>query len=384
VDILCLSTTDWDEIWGSRQQIMQRLADIGHRILFVERQVSPEQILRNPAILRRKKFSLTQIKNLEQIQENIWLFNPPLVPPGRYYSHTLNEFGQRKIAQSLTQPISILGFKDYILWIYPPQSSPIIPAIKPKMVVYHCIDRFNAGQRGRKRVIIQQQENQLLKSADCIFVNSKGLIGEFQKTTKIPISLVPSGVDVSHFQRTDAVHPELESIPHPRLGLSGTLDARVDSKLIEIIALSRPNWHLIVLGDQRRGFQNSSKLKSIQNIHFLGKKPFQELPLWLNGCDVFLIPYVLNERTFYISPLKFYEYLAIGKPIVTVPLPEISDFSSICRQAASPESFIQEIEAALTTNTCHDTNVRRQTAQLHSWESRITTILSVINQRLDK
>jgi glycosyltransferase involved in cell wall biosynthesis len=384
MDILCLSTTDWDEIWGSRQQIMLKLAENGHRILFVERQVSLEQFLRDPEFLRRKRQVLIHAQNMRQVKENIWLFKPPFVSPGRYYSHALNKMGQRKIAQALSRPILSLGFKDFLLWIYPPQSSPIITLLKPKIVVYHCIDHFAAGQRGKKRAIIQQQEYELIQYADCIFVNSKGLIEKFQGKTNKTLNLIPSAVDVFHFQKTEAVHPDMDPIPHPRLGFSGTLDARVDGLLIEKIALSRPEWHIIILGNQRPGFLNSSKLHSITNIHFLGKKSFEELPLWFNGFDVFLIPYVQNERSFYISPLKFYEYLAVGKPIVSVPLPEISNFHSLYLPATSPESFIDQVEVALSTDTREKKNCRRQTALLHSWDERVKIMTAVINNRLSQ
>jgi hypothetical protein len=132
MDILCLSTTDWDEIWGSRQQIMLKLAENGHRILFVERQVSPEQLLRAPGIFKRKRYPIRHPQKFRQVKENIWLFTPPMVFPGRYYSHVLNRMGQRKIAQALCRPISNLGYEDYILWIYPPQSSPIINLLNLK------------------------------------------------------------------------------------------------------------------------------------------------------------------------------------------------------------------------------------------------------------
>ncbi len=382
MDVLCLSTTDWDEIWGSRQHIMSRLAEQGHRILFIERQVSIEQILRSPKILKSKTESWNLANQIREIQDNIWLFNPPLIPPGRYYSHTLNTAGQRKIAQAITPILSSLGFAHFLLWIYPPQSVPLINTLKPKMVVYHCIDRFTAGQKGRKRLTIQQQEDCLLRSSDCIFVNSKSLFNEFLQRVPRQISLIPSGVDVVHFQKTDAVHPDLEEIPYPRLGLSGTLDTRVDSSLIEKIALSRRDWHIILLGEERPGFRNSVKLHSYPNIHFMGKKPYKDLPLWLNGLDIFLLPYVQDERTFFISPLKFYEYLAVGKPIVTVPLPEIIDFQTHCYLANSPASFINAIESALATDTSARRVQRRQVALSHSWESRIETMMSVIDNQL--
>lgn len=382
MDIICLSTTDWDEIWGSRQQIMSRLAADGHRILFVERQVSPEQLLRAPERYWKRKRSSIFTGQIKKIQENIWLFSPPLTPPGRYYSHLLNRIGQRHLAHDLAQPIDTLGFQHYILWLYPPQSAPIIPYLKPDLVVYHCIDYFPAGILGRKRTVLQQQEDQLLDNANCIFVNSRGLIEKFKKRTNKTLILIPSAVDVDHFQQTDEIHPDLSLIPHPRLGFSGTLDARFDSILVESIARSRPDWQIILLGDQRPGFNNSVILHSLSNIHFMGKKPYQELPLWLNGFDVLIIPYVQSERTLFISPLKFYEYLATGKPIITVPLPEIMDYQPHIYLAGSPMDFIHAIESAIASISLSDMEKRRQIAKINSWRNRVDTMLSAIQDQL--
>jgi glycosyltransferase involved in cell wall biosynthesis len=310
------------------------------------------------------------------------LLSPPLAPPGRFYSHFLNRIGQRNLARNLAQPINSLGFQHYILWLYPPQSAPIIPYLKPNLVVYHCIDYFPAGQGGRKRTVIQQQEDQVLNNADCIFVNSRGLIEELKKRTHKTLTLIPSAVDVDHFQKTDEIHPDLSTIPHPRLGFSGTLDARFDSTLVESIARSRPDWQIILLGDQRPGFINSVSLHSLSNIHFMGKKPYQELPLWMNGFDVLIIPYVQSERTFYISPLKFYEYLATGKPIITVPLPEIMDYQPHISLASSPVEFINAIDSAIASLSLSDMEKRRQIAKMNSWRNRIDAMLSIIQDRL--
>jgi glycosyltransferase involved in cell wall biosynthesis len=382
MDIICLSTTDWDEIWGSRQQIMSRLASDGHRILFVERQVSPEQILRAPDRYWKRKRSSIFTGQIRQIHENIWLSSPPLTPPGRYYFHFLNKVGQRNLAHDLAQPIAKLGFQHYILWLYPPQSAPLIPYLKPDLVVYHCIDYFPAGILGRKRTVLQQQEDQLLDNADCIFVNSRGLIEELKKRTHKNLILIPSAVDVDHFQQTDGIHVDLSTIPHPRVGFSGTLDARFDSTLVESIARSRPDWQIILLGDQRPGFKNSVILHSLSNIHFMGKKPYQELPFWFNGFDVLMIPYVQSERTFYISPLKFYEYLATGKPIITVPLPEIMDYQPHISLARSPVEFIHAIDSAIASSSPSDMEKRRQIAKMNTWRNRIDAMLSAIQDRL--
>src|SRR5512135_1202988 len=108
-DILCISTTDWDEIWGSRQQIMKRLAAAGHRVLFVERQVGPEHLQRDP-LLRARKLSAWRGPPLREHAPNLWLWQPPLLPPGRYHSLTLNRLGQSLLAARLHPVLDRLGF----------------------------------------------------------------------------------------------------------------------------------------------------------------------------------------------------------------------------------------------------------------------------------
>ena len=149
-DILCISTTDWDEIWGSRQQIMTRLAAKGNRVLFVERQVGPEHLWFDPG-LRRRKLAAWHGPAFRKQAENLWLWQPPLMPPGRYYSLAVNALGQKRLAVHLRPVLESLDFSRPVLWMYPPHSAPLIGRFGERLAVYHCIDRFAAGQRGLKR-----------------------------------------------------------------------------------------------------------------------------------------------------------------------------------------------------------------------------------------
>ena len=382
-DILCISTTDWDEIWGSRQQIMTRLASAGHRILFVQRQVGPEHLLRDPNLLRRKLNDWFHPR-LEQKQRGIWLWQPPLLPPGRYYSPFLNRLGQRWLSFRLRPVLRSIGFSSPILWLYPPHSSPLIGQFNERLAIYHCIERFAGGQQGRKRQVMLAEEEDLLRKADLVFTHSEGLRMLYQPFTRRPITLIPSAADVAHFQSTAEVHPQIAGIPSPRLGLVGSLDGRIDVNLLRCLAGERPAWQLVLIGQIRPGRVNLGPLLSLPNVHYLGRQPFSSLPAFLNGMDAFLIPYVHNDLTQFISPIKLYEYLAVGKPVISVDLPEVRPLQPWVNIADTPQEFVQAVEKALQEDSAERQSARRKIAWEHTWDKRLSAMWQVITEVLER
>jgi len=380
VDILCISTTDWDEIWGSRQQIMNQLAAKGNRILFIERQVSIEHLLRDP-LLRKRKMAAWKHSSLRQLSNNIWLLNPRLMVPGRYYSLQLNRIGQTRLAGFIRPVLRSLDMSRPLLWLYPPHSAPLLGSFHETLSLYHCIDRFTGLQTGLKKKVMESQEHQLLQNVDLVFTHSEGLQKRYAAYTKQPITLVPSAADVAHFQSTSRVHPDIAILPTPRLGVMGTLDGRIDVELLVSLAKQRPDWHLVLVGQVRQGRIDLNLLFDLPNVHYLGLRPFDELPSLLNGMDILLIPYVLDGLTKYISPIKLYEYLAIGKPIVSVPLSEVYQLAEYV-EIAAPQEFLNTIQHLLARDNSPAQQLRRQAAQKHTWEIRANLMLDRVVKQL--
>ncbi|MBN1977597.1 MAG: glycosyltransferase [Anaerolineae bacterium] len=382
MDILCFSTTDWDEIWGSRQQIMSRLSAAGNRVLFIERQVGPEHLLRDPA-LRARKYAAWRAPALRQIQPSLWLWQPPLLPPGRYYSQRLNNWGQWLLACKIRPVLKSLEFQPPLLWLYPPHSAPLLGKFNEPLAVYHCIERFVGGQTGRKRDVMLAQETVLLRRADVVFVHADGLRRLYTPLAQ-RLYVVPSAADVAHFQSTTEVYPDVASLPHPRLGIIGTLDGRIDIDLLCTIVQAHPDWHLILIGPIRPGRADFRTLKAHSNVHFLGERSFSTLPALANGLDVLLLPYVHNELTDFISPIKLYEYLAVGKPIVSVNLPEIEPVREWVSTADTPSAFVQAIVQALSTDKPALRQARQNAAWQHTWDLRARTMWQIIQQTLER
>jgi len=381
IPILCFSTTDWHETWGSRQQLMLRLAQRGHPILFIERQVGPEQLFRDPA-LRLRKIGAWKSNRLRQPIKNLWTWQPPLLPPGRYYNNLLNQLGQRILVYQVRKLSHKLGLFEPILWLYPPQSAPLLGEFGELLSLYHCIENFSGNQSGIKRRVMQSEERRLLQNVDLVFTHSEGLFHLYSGLTRRDISLVPSAADVSLFQSISSIDPLVSQIPHPSLGVVGTLDARLNIELLEEMVRSRPGWHLVLIGQRRSERVNLDSLLNFPNVHYIGQQPFEKLPSLLNGLDVFLIPYILNELTLYISPIKLYEYLAVGKPIISTDLPEVASCKEYIWIADNAQEFINHIQTALEADTETQVIARRNFARQHSWENRLDSMLMVIAETL--
>ncbi len=226
--------------------------------------------------------------------------------------------------------------------------------------------------------MIETQERELLTRADLVFVHSGGLQQLYASQTRRPMKLVPSAADVSLFQSTKLVHPDIVDLPKPRLGLSGTLDARVDVALLEQLMSRKPGWSLVLIGSARPRRIDLAGLLALPNVYDLGKRPFTDLPALLNGMDVLLIPYRRSELTEFISPLKLYEYLANGAPIVSTPLPEAQPLAEWVYFAESPEEFIRAVERALQEDKPERRADRRRAAQVHTWDQRVDILWEAV------
>jgi len=373
--ILCFSSTDWDGPWGSRQQVMLRFARRGYRILFIEQPAGPEHLLRYPA-LRRRKFRRWR-EGPREIAENLWIVSLPPLLPGRYYSPTVNRLNQHLTTLSLHRHLQTCKLADLLLWLYNPEQGPLIGQFGERLSVYHCIDEFAPGSRGRKRRLINEYESELLAKVDVVFANS-ALTAANKRRLNPHTYRIPSGADVEHFaQALDPAlppHPAIASLPRPRIGYIGHINERLDYAVLEALARQRPAWSLALVGDTYPWTLDAPplrRLRALSNVHFLGRHPFPDMPALVKGMDVCLLPYADDERARYRSPLKLYEYLAAGKPVVSTDHPEARELAEVIDIAATPEAFIASVERALAEDRPAEQRRRVAAAQPHSWDRRV-------------
>ncbi|MBV6844570.1 glycosyltransferase family 1 protein [Xanthomonas campestris pv. paulliniae] len=241
-----------------------------------------------------------------------------------------------------------LGGRDLLLWYYTPMSQSFSAHLRARMVIYDCMDELSAFRGAPPELV--QRERALLQRADVVFTGGYS-IWEAKRALHANAHAFPSSVDVAHFAaaRTPQQEPDDQAgIAHPRLGFYGVIDERFDVELLRAIATQRPHWQLVMIGPVVK--IDPSELPQATNIHYLGGKTYDELPGYLSGWEVALMPFAMNASTRFISPTKTPEYLAGGCPVVSTPIHDVVRTygdTGVVRIAATADAFVAACEAAL-------------------------------------
>jgi UDP-galactopyranose mutase len=277
------------------------------------------------------------------------------------------------------------GPGEYIAWYYTPMALPLASVLpEPVLIVYDCMDELAAFKNAPPAIV--ENEKLLLKLADIVFTGGYSLY-EAKKNLHTDVYAFPSSIDKSHFQRARLRQHEPAdqlNIARPRIGFFGVLDERFDVELIDQIATARPDWQFILVGPVVK--IDPALLPRASNIHYLGGKSYEELPLYLSGWDVAIIPFALNESTRFISPTKTPEYLAGGVPVVSTAIRDVVrpyGELSLAFIGNNTREFIEGIEAAL--------HIRDRPAWLKrvdeflavkSWDATSQEMQALIKQKL--
>ncbi|RLC83947.1 MAG: hypothetical protein DRI37_09650 [Chloroflexi bacterium] len=385
VDILCFSSADWHGKWGSRQQVMLRFARRGYRVLFVEQLAGLEHFWKYPN-LRQRRWRRWR-EGAQEIKPNLWILSPPPLFPGRYYSPAVARLNAALVRRWLGTYLRRLNIPKPILWLYQPEHAPLIGRFEERLVVYHCIDEFTAGTHGRKRQTIAALETEVLHRADVVFANST-LIYESKQKLNSNTYRIPSGADVEHFvlalDPTTPVHPISAAIPHPIAGYVGNINNKLDIRLLAAVAAGLPDWQFVFVGQPYSQSVDLRPLRAQPNVHLLGRFPFAEVPALVKGMDVCLLPYADTEFARYRSPLKLYEYLAAGKPIVSTDHPEVREFVQWLEIASTPEDFAAAMLQVREEDSPEKQRRRTKLSQQHSWDCRVDKMEQIVSMHLGK
>jgi UDP-galactopyranose mutase len=351
-DLVCFSHLRWDFVYQRPQHLLSRFAR-ARRVFFVE---EPQLVV-----------GLDSQPRLDVIRRDTNLnVLVPRLPAG--LSAAEMEFHQRALLDEFFETRAI---QEYVLWYYTPLAlgfSRHLPA--PLAIVYDCMDELSAFQGAAPELLLREAE--LFQRADLVFTGGQSLY-EAKRGHHHSVHAFPSSVDVAHFKTARSNHgdpADQTGIPHPRLGFTGVLDERLDIDLLAGVADLRPDWHLVLVGPTVK--INPASLPRRPNIHYLGAKTYSELPAYLAGWDVALIPFARNTSTRYISPTKTPEYLAAGRPVVSTSIHDVVHpyaTERLVRIADQPHAFVGAVTAAL--NEDHVARLARSDAFLASmsWDS---------------
>ncbi len=246
---------------------------------------------------------------------------------------------QKLVAKAIAQQ----GITDYWVWFYTPMALPMAEKLQPEGIVYDCMDELSLF-RGAPRELIDQ-ETALFKAADVVFTGGRSLYNA-KKTRHANVHCFPSSVDALHFRPGTGDHPLQKALPHPRLGYCGVIDERLDLELIAGVADARPDWQIVMVGPVVK--IDPASCPQRRNIQWLGQQGYADLPSFINGWDVCLLPFALNESTRFISPTKTLEYMACGKPSVSTAIRDVVEpYGHVVPIRADAAGFVQACEEIL-------------------------------------
>jgi len=386
--IICLSSQDWrTALLTNRQQIMLRAAEQGHRVLFVETGYFLGKHLW--ALLRRReRGSLARrLFMTEEVVPGVLLRKAlNVLPWGSTYrlSNAINSGATaqllRRLAAKLPQPV--------VLWIYDPSAARMIGSSGEVVAVYDCVDDYTEQTTSsRKRELVASCDRMAVLQSRLVFATSTTMY-ERQRRLNSSTHLVPNAGDYKHFaaaaDRTVAA-PEVSALPRPVVGFAGNfLASKVDFDLLEAVARALPRWTLLLVGPAALETASAlERLAQLPNVRWLGQKPYADLPRYVAAFDVGLIPYVSNAYTRSCFPLKLYEYLAAGKPVVASGLPELSGMEPDVVLVDGPTTFVRAVQEAAARNGDPEQLRRRQLASANSWEARAGRLLELVQGELE-
>ena len=329
--IVAFSHLRWNFVYQRPQHLLSRLA-AKRRVFFVEEpEFDPSGSLRwersepqsNLVVLRPR----TPVQTLGFDAEQL----PALEPLIRELANELE--GSTVVA-----------------WLYTPMALPLAQALSPAAVVYDCMDELSLFLGAPPELL--SREAALLECADLMFTGGPSLFRA--KQARHPnVHCFPSSVDAAHFrvghagERPGVAEAEDQAqLPHPRLGFYGVIDERLDLPLIDFIAQAHAEWQIVLVGPVVK--IDPATLPRRPNIHYYGQCSYHDLPGYLAGWDVCLLPFARNDATRFISPTKTLEYMAAERPIVSTPITDVAEpYGDIVYLGGTPEEFLAGCEAAL-------------------------------------
>jgi UDP-galactopyranose mutase len=240
------------------------------------------------------------------------------------------------------------GIREHVLWYYTPMALDCTRHLKPLATVYDCMDELSAFKGAPPELC--EREAELFSRADLVFTGGQSLY-EAKRDRHPAVYAFPSSIDHAHFAQARAAISEPEdqaAVPRPRLGFFGVIDERLDIALLDAVAAARPDWQIVMIGPVVK--IDPALLPQRENIHYLGGKAYADLPAYLAGWDVALLPFARNESTRFISPTKTPEYLAGGKPVVSTSIRDVVrpyGELGLARIADDPADFAAAIDACL-------------------------------------
>ena len=383
LDCILFSTADWDHpYWTNKQHTALELTRQGCRVLYIESLGLRSPGLTNSRDLRRlvrrfKRGIFCLLFGPPEAKPNLWVLSP-LVLPFKHYSPLFSWLNFLLLRISLYRFYCSHAFCKPCIWTYHPYILRLVNSISCGPLLYHMVDDLSAVP-GIDAYQILAAEAVLMPRCDVVFATSLPLLNRALSCNENSFFL-DNVVDFDHFslsRSSPSLLPELMAIPEPRLVYHGVLsDFKIDFKLLYSCACLRTELHWVLLGEEREGQHSPDVLllKELPNVHFIGYVPYSQLPQYLSGMSVGLLPTLLNSYTESMFPMKFYEYIASGLPVVSTPIGFTRNVGDGLEIGSSCAEFLDAIDKQLKRGLLSLDESLRIVGQ-NTWRSRTQAML---------
>jgi len=360
--VVVFSHLRWNFVFQRPQHLLERFAR-RHDVIFIEEPIFYDD---DP------KFTINQTK------EGVTVAVPHL-------PHGTDPDGVERIMRGLVEDlVAEQKFDKYITWYYTPMMLGWSEGLDPVATIYDCMDELSAFKNAPE--LLKLREAELFGLSDLVFTGGRSLY-EAKREQHENVYCFPSSIDVDHFASAlapaDPEPDDQKNIPGPRVGFFGVIDERTDIELLREIAELRPDLQFVMIGPVVK--ISEEDLPKANNIHYLGGKSYDELPDYIAGWDVAMMPFALNESTRFISPTKTPEYLAAGRPVVSTPIRDVVrpyGEAGLVKIATTAEQFVRAIDDALN----EDATERRQKASefldTMSWDKTYDGMSELIDEAI--
>ena len=300
------------------------------------------------------------------------------------YSTIDSIFNEEKVYEKINKVISSLKLENIILWSYFPIFTGYFDKIKSEIKIFDTVDNWTEHNNFKNfKERLKENYNSIDQKADLIFTVSEALTKLFKNNKNV--HWIPNGVDVEKFKNYNLKFKikdqRSQIVKKPIIGYVGTLQDRIDFELISYLSEKNPDKSIVLIGPTWSDAK-IDEIKNKENIYLLGRIKYQELPNYLNNFDVAIIPHKINKFTKSMNPMKLYEYLACGKPVVTTPVAGIDNFKDLISIASTKEEFNNKIQLALQNNNKDLEKKRIESVRDYSWKSRVDKMISYIDKLL--
>ena len=341
-DFVLLSTADWDHpLWTNKQHVALSLVKLGHRVLYID-----SLGLRSPRLQARGQRKVRARSDLDRairrlirallpprrVRPGLWVWSPPVLPGAS--SGVPLWINRQILGCALPLWSGWLDLRDVCLWTYNPITLAVVDSRRWKRIIYHCVDAIQEQPHMPARAI-KHWEKRLCSRADLVFVTSPDLQRQLCEHNPKTI-FYPNVADAKHFsQALDqglALPDDMAAIREPRVGFVGAINAyKLDFPLIRSLAQENPQWSFVFVGPVGEGDPecDANDLENLPNVHLIGPRTYNELPAYLKGMAIGLLPLQHNPYTRAMFPMKFFEYLAAGLPVVATEIDALKPYASL-------------------------------------------------------